>query len=184
MAPGDLVRLFVSREGLCEALCPLKNSAKRCEGVEVLVVELDGAAQGRLARRGIGIHRLFRVLRDLVLNDAFLAPRFAVTRRHGSRLRELLQRFVPNLAITAQDFRASSAQAGCLGRLRSLGDKSHRAGPVWLSDLVFGLREQPVETARPGTRETGGLVHVSGRVNGGTIDTGRPHCSAAVYRVR
>jgi hypothetical protein len=30
------------------------------------------------------------------------------------------------------------------------------------------------------TRETGGLVHVSGRVNGGTIDTGRPHCSAAV----
>ena len=30
------------------------------------------------------------------------------------------------------------------------------------------------------TRETGGLGHVSGWVNGGTIDTGRPHCSAAV----
>jgi hypothetical protein len=39
--------------------------------------------------------------------------------------------------------------------------------------------------SRPGDlgrspRETGGLVHVSGRVNGGAIDTGRPHCSAAV----
>src|SRR6266566_2202520 len=38
-------------------------------------------------------------------------------------------------------------------------------------DLGFGIHS---------TRETGGLVHVSGRVNGGTIDTLRPHCSAAV----
>jgi hypothetical protein len=37
---------------------------------------------------------------------------------------------------------------------------------------------RPPETG-PAERD-GGLVHVSRRVNGGTIDTGRPHCSAAV----
>ncbi len=52
MAAGNLVRLLVSSEGLCEAFRPLKNSAERRVGVEVLVVELDGAAQRGFAGPG------------------------------------------------------------------------------------------------------------------------------------
>ena len=46
---------------------------------------------------------------------------------------------------------------------------------IFCSDEGDARDDCPIRHAR-----RGGLVHVSGRVNGGTIDTGRPYCSAAV----
>ena len=81
MATGYLVRLLIGGERLREALRPLEDAAERGVGVEILVVELYGAAQRSLAGAGSVSIACFALLCDLVLDDTFLAPRFAIERR-------------------------------------------------------------------------------------------------------
>src|SRR4051794_32077366 len=103
MSAGNPLRLLVGGKRLREPLRSLQHAAERGESVEILVVELNGATQRRLAGRRVDVHWLFGNLRNLVLDNTPLAPSFSVERRDCRGLRELLQRLFPDLAIAAKD---------------------------------------------------------------------------------
>src|SRR5262245_25496510 len=102
MTAGDLGRALIALQRVRIALRPLENTAERRIRVEILVVQLDGAAQIRFTGRGIGIERPPLRLCDLVRGNALLAKSLAIVLHSFARGRELLQRFVPQAAIAAQ----------------------------------------------------------------------------------
>src|SRR3954469_192067 len=103
MSAGNPLRLLVGGKRPREPLRSLQHAAERGESVEVLVVEFNRATQRRLTGRRVNVHWLLGNLRDFVLDDTPLSPSFSVEWRGCRRLRELLQRLCPDLAIAAKD---------------------------------------------------------------------------------